>query len=258
MGAFLKSGVEILPAIGASLVLEVGGHGKTIAQGFSFARALARKRDFSIIKEMQEAHRQPIEVSTAEIKVLSSSFIGMLFPCKNTAEFEEIYQKVRKEHFKSDHIPYALITAETQKSSDDGEPGGAAGMPLLTLLKAKGIDNALLLVVRYFGGTKLGLPRLRKSFLEAATLAMEKGRFAIPVEVSRLQVVCDYSTFEKARRIAEKQGWGIGEVDYGISVTFVLSGDDTMFEKWESLRIPAQSTCRIGNITILQEVEAHD
>lgn len=189
------------------------------------------------------------------MKVLSSTFIGFLFPCENSAEFDSIYQKIRKEHFKSDHIPYAFIGKDSQKSNDDGEPSGAAGGPLLTLLSQKGIINAAIIVVRYFGGTKLGLPRLRKTFLEAASIAIDNATYAQPVSMKRAAITCDYPSFEKLKRFAQAKGYSILESDFGILVNLVLGGDDKMSKELESLAIHFEQFAMLDDVTALREIE---
>ncbi|MCR5309449.1 MAG: YigZ family protein [Bacilli bacterium] len=101
----------------------------------------------------------------AKIEVEKSKFIGLLFPLHNEEEFKEILKFLQKEHKKARHIVYAYRIGTKSKSNDDGEPKGTAGRPLLELLHKKDLNNLVLFVVRYFGGTKLGAGRLLRTYV---------------------------------------------------------------------------------------------
>ena len=102
-----------------------------------------------------------------QIEVMKSKFIAYLLPLNNDEDFKSILANLRKEHKKARHIVYAYRVGMKSKSCDDGEPKGTAGHPLLELLYKKDINNVALLVVRYFGGTKLGAGRLLRTYLQA-------------------------------------------------------------------------------------------
>ena len=102
-----------------------------------------------------------------QIEVMKSKFIAYLIPLKNEEEFKPLLANLRKEHKKARHIVYAYRIGMKSKSCDDGEPKGTAGHPLLELLYKKDLTDAALLVVRYFGGTKLGAGRLLRTYLQA-------------------------------------------------------------------------------------------
>ena len=109
-----------------------------------------------------------------QIEVMKSKFIAYLLPLNNEEEFKPILANLRKEHKKARHIVYAYRVGMKSKSCDDGEPKGTAGHPLLELLYKKDINNVALLVVRYFGGTKLGAGRLLRTYLQAGIDVINK------------------------------------------------------------------------------------
>lgn len=117
-----------------------------------------------IVKEKQEH----------QIEVMKSKFIAYLIPLNNEEDFKPLLANLRKEHKKARHIVYAYRVGMKSKSSDDGEPKGTAGHPLLELLYKKDINNVALLVVRYFGGTKLGASRLLRTYLQAGVEVVNK------------------------------------------------------------------------------------
>lgn len=108
----------------------------------------------------------------ARIEVEKSKFIGLLYPLQKEEEFKEILKSLQKEHKKARHIVYAYRIGTKSKSNDDGEPKGTAGRPLLELLHKKDLNNLVLFVVRYFGGTKLGAGRLLRTYVSAGVEAI--------------------------------------------------------------------------------------
>lgn len=103
----------------------------------------------------------------ATIEVMKSRFVAILVPLNNVDEFKELLKTIQKEHPKAKHIVYAYRVGEKSKSCDDQEPKGTAGRPLLELLHKKNLNNVVLFVARYFGGTKLGAGRLLRTYLQA-------------------------------------------------------------------------------------------
>jgi uncharacterized YigZ family protein len=114
--------------------------------------------------------------ATAEFKDRGSKFIGYACPVKSVEEFKERLNAIKKEHPKATHHCFAYrigLDGNTFRVSDDGEPSGTAGRPILGQIDSKGIVNALVVVVRYFGGTLLGVPGLINAYKSAAALALQ-------------------------------------------------------------------------------------
>ena len=105
--------------------------------------------------------------SLYEIK--KSKFIGYYYEIDNKDEVKEIINNLKKEHSKAKHFPYAYLLPNTAGKSDYGEPNNTCGLPIYNLLERKGLTNRLIVVVRYFGGTKLGAGNLLRSYIKAAT-----------------------------------------------------------------------------------------
>ena len=116
-----------------------------------------------------------------QIEVMKSKFIAYLYPLNKEDDFKAILASLHKEHKKARHIVYAYRVEMKSKSCDDGEPKGTAGHPLLEHLYKKDINNVALLVVRYFGGTKLGAGRLLRTYLQAGIEAINQSEL-IPLE----------------------------------------------------------------------------
>lgn len=108
------------------------------------------------------------------VEEMKSKFIGIIFPISSVEEFKEKLKVIQKEHHKARHVVYAYRLDNTYKSTDDGEPKGTAGRPLLELLLKKDVNNIALIVVRYFGGTKLGAGRLLRTYVRAGVEVLKK------------------------------------------------------------------------------------
>jgi len=110
--------------------------------------------------------------SLYEIK--KSKFIGYYYEINDKDEVKEIINNLKKEHSKAKHFPYAYLLSNTAGKSDDGEPTNTCGLPIYNLLERKKLVNRLIVVVRYFGGTKLGAGNLLRSYIKAATDAINE------------------------------------------------------------------------------------
>ncbi|MDD4110408.1 MAG: YigZ family protein [Clostridia bacterium] len=114
------------------------------------------------------------------IEIKKSKFIGVVYKVDNVADVKKILEELKKEHKKSTHICYAYkIVGENyaEKAFDDGEPSGTAGKPILNVINKKGLSNILVVIVRYFGGIKLGAGGLVRAYTKAAseiTLTLKK------------------------------------------------------------------------------------
>lgn len=123
------------------------------------------------------------ENSVNEIIIKNSRFITLLFKIYDDTDISLIFEKVKENYPKATHYCYAYITESKRKASDDGEPGGTAGMPMLNVLDKEGIINILAITVRYFGGIKLGAGGLvraysksvREAILASNMVEVEKG-----------------------------------------------------------------------------------
>ena len=114
-----------------------------------------------------------IEKTTqSNLEVMKSKFISILMPLENPDDFKIILKNLQKEYSKAKHIVYAYKVGNKTKSCDDREPKGTAGRPLMELLLRKELDNVALIVVRYFGGTKLGAGRLLRTYVQAGVNAI--------------------------------------------------------------------------------------
>jgi len=129
-----------------------------------------------LLMEERGTYNTIAQPSTAEFKDRGSKFIAFAFPIETTDDFKQQLLLLKKEHPKAVHHCFAYrigTDGNNFRSSDDGEPSGTAGKPILGQIDSKGITNAAIIVVRYWGGTMLGVPGLINAYKTAASLALQ-------------------------------------------------------------------------------------
>lgn len=105
-----------------------------------------------------------------EIEINKSKFISYKFELNSLQQTKEILQELKVQHKKATHICWAYVYSKevvSEKCSDDGEPSGTAGHPILNIIKKKNLTNTMVVVVRYFGGIKLGAGGLTRAYTKA-------------------------------------------------------------------------------------------
>ena len=130
------------------------------------------------------------------LKEKGSKFIGFAFPVDDEAELKKSLEKIREEHPKATHHCYAYrlgIKGENYRANDDGEPSGSAGLPIYNQLLAHEITNVLVIVVRYYGGTKLGVSGLVKTYKESAKITLEEAEIVKKEPESEIEISFDFS-----------------------------------------------------------------
>lgn len=108
------------------------------------------------------------------VELNKSKFYSIVFPINDVDKFKERLLAIRKSNTKAKHVVYAYRIGVNSKSCDDGEPKGTAGRPMLELLNKKNLTNVGIVVVRYFGGSQLGVGRLLRCYLNSAIDAINK------------------------------------------------------------------------------------
>jgi uncharacterized YigZ family protein len=112
-------------------------------------------------------------INTYTIEIKKSKFIAYLYDIESVDDAKEALKQLKEEHKKARHIPYAFKVNSTASKSDDKEPSNTAGLPILQMMDYRNLENKLIAVVRYFGGTKLGVGPLMRAYLEAAKKVSE-------------------------------------------------------------------------------------
>jgi len=159
----------------------------------------------------------------SKIEVKKSVFIGRSFHITSPEEAAFFLAEERKKYPDARHLCYAWVTggeAARQKSSDDGEPQGTAGQPLMELLTSNGFTDSLVCVTRYFGGTLLGKGGLKRAYTDSGRLALENGEPVVLIPALKWSECCSYPVFEMLSRRAGQSGWSVENINYGQDVSF--------------------------------------
>ena len=150
-----------------------------------------------------------------------SEFIGYACPCKTEQEALDFIAKIRKRHADAKHNVYAYQIKENNiaRFTDDGEPQGTAGMPVLDIIKKTGFTDACIVVTRYFGGILLGTGGLVRAYSHAAKLAAEAAHVITYERFITCEIICDYTDYDKIRASYQGVGLMVDGVDFAADVT---------------------------------------
>lgn len=184
---------------------------------------------------------EPAGPSTFEAKIKRSVFIADVFPCHDEEEARLLLAQVTAKYRDATHNCRAYVLADgTEYSSDDGEPSGTAGRPILGAVKRSGLVNVLVIVTRYYGGVKLGVRGLIEAYGETATKALELCGRAERVMMSAFTVSMGYNSVGNVTRLLELHGASGLSWDYGeaVRVAFSVPEDeaDALAGELEGLR----------------------
>lgn len=161
----------------------------------------------------------------SEVVIKKSRFIGQVVPIRSAADAEAQLAAVRERHQAANHNCYAWrvgLGVPVERFSDDGEPGGTAGRPILEVLRRLSILNALVVVTRYFGGTLLGASGLIRAYADATAEAVAAATVLECVQMCQVHVACDYSAYGKLEYELTTQGYALVDNSYQTQVTFAV------------------------------------
>ena len=157
-----------------------------------------------------------------------SRFIGRVWLVETEEEALEKIQQMKKQHYDATHNCWAYIIKDgAVRFSDDGEPGGTAGMPMLQVLQREGLYNIVCVVTRYFGGILLGAGGLVRAYTKGAKIAVDAAGKSMKRVWTVLYVPCPYSYYERVKLEVEAHGGIIRSTEFGSEVELeVLLAED--------------------------------
>ncbi len=170
--------------------------------------------------------RTVAEGGTAEITEKRSRFIATAVPVHSEKEAEEFLADIRKTYWDARHNCYAYVIGKTtvlQKCSDDGEPSGTAGRPILDVLTGENLQDVLVVVTRYFGGTLLGTGGLIRAYTQAAKAALDASRIVTKKPGVLLKITTDYNGLGRLQYILGQHGIPIQEPSYTDIVRLIVT-----------------------------------
>ena len=165
----------------------------------------------------------PTQFGEDEFYEKKSHFIGRVWPVETEEEALEKIQAMKKQHYDATHNCWAYIIKDgAVRFSDDGEPGGTAGMPMLQVLQREGLYNIVCVVTRYFGGILLGAGGLVRAYTKGAKIAVDAAGKSIKRVWTVLYVPCPYPFYERVKLLVGECEGLIRTCDFGAEVELEL------------------------------------
>ncbi|MFI0776435.1 YigZ family protein [Streptomyces sp. NPDC021212] len=187
---------------------------------------------------MQEQYRTVAREDVHEVEINKSRFLCTLAPAATEQEAQEVIQRVRKEHPTANHNCFAYVIGsggDVQKASDDGEPGGTAGVPMLQMLVRREVRYVVAVVTRYFGGVKLGAGGLIRAYGGAVGEALDALGTVTRRRFRLATVTVDHQRAGKLENDLRATGRVVRDVRYAEAVTIEVGlpeADVAAFRGW--------------------------
>ncbi len=165
---------------------------------------------------------------TARLEIKKSEFIAYAYPVTSREQAMFHVEQLRVKYPDARHWCWAYIIGDPENTTsagfdDDGEPNGTAGRPILNVLQHKSIGNIIIVVVRYFGGIKLGAGGLTRAYANSAQAAVDKMTLQPYVPMAQIQILADFATEAQCRYVVEDLNGQIDDVDYSKQVTLTVT-----------------------------------
>lgn len=196
-----------------------------------------------------------------EIVIKKSRFIGQAKPVETEEDALAFIESVRKEHWSATHNCFAYVIGERdqiQKASDDGEPSGTAGKPILEVIKHQGLKNTVVVVTRYFGGILLGAGGLIRAYTDGAVAGIGAAGVVHKVLHREVRVEIDYTWLGKLENELRNRGTLLGDTEFTDKVTLLcwpLDEEADRFAFWMTDLTQGQCVIRQGEAAY---IEHHD
>lgn len=209
---------------------------------------IKERKEFAVLKTIKQN-------TSAVIIQKKSKFIANLFYVQAQEEIEEILKEIKRKYHDARHHCYAYsIMTETgriNRMSDDGEPNGTAGMPMLNILLKQEMTNVLVVVTRYFGGILLGTGGLVRAYSDATIEAIKKAELVTEQRGYEVEITIAYQDLEKFQYYCQKNGISIEKIEYEEKVKCKI--EITKEEKDRIIEIKEDAILKIEEIKIRKE-----
>lgn len=183
-----------------------------------------------------------------------SEFIGYAKRCENEEEAKAFINEIKAMHKQATHNCYAYVIGENmgiQRYSDDGEPQGTAGIPILEVMKKSNVTDCAIVVTRYYGGILLGAGGLTRAYTKGASIAIKAAKVVEKVKGQKLFFTMEYDMLGKIQYIFNEKNWHIEDIEYTDKVVLSTISEVSIVEEIEKEIIEASS----GKILISKEDE---
>lgn len=175
---------------------------------------------------MSDTYQTISTPSIGEYKEKGSKFIAYAFAVHLEEEVKEKVDSLKKEHFKACHHCYAYrlgLDGKRYRANDDGEPSGTAGYPILGQIDSFGLTNVLVVVVRYYGGTKLGTSGLKTAYKDATKDAFEQAEIVEQIVEEQFFITFDYVATSDVMNYLKNENFAIKKATYEEKTTLLVS-----------------------------------
>lgn len=175
--------------------------------------------------------------NSAEIVEKKSRFIANIYNVESKEEAEEKIKQIKKKYYDAKHHCFAFSIIEeneiAQKSSDDGEPSGTAGAPILNIIKSNNLQNVIIIVTRYFGGILLGTGGLTRAYSESAGKVVEQSELIQKEPGMEINLSIDYNDNEKFKYYCQKNNVNIIKIEYAENILYKIELNEKEYKKIE-------------------------
>ena len=168
---------------------------------------------------------------THEIEIKNSRFITKIYKINNS-DISNYLESVKKEYPKATHYCYAFIYNNIKRSSDDNEPTGTAGPPILNVLEKEQLNNILVIVIRYFGGIKLGAGGLIRAYTKSVTEALKEASYQELIEGFKVEIIFPYTDEKQINYILSNSD--IINKSFNESITYIALVNKETLDKLDN------------------------
>lgn len=175
--------------------------------------------------EINDSYLTITDHCSQEIKIKGSRFIGLAYPVENAEQAMVRLEEIRKKEHAANHHCFAYVIGidnDQFKYSDDGEPSGTAGKPIHQVITGRNLKNVLVIVVRYFGGTKLGTGGLARAYSQAAVEVLEKAKIVERLICDRIKFTLEFGLYDQVMRLINTGKYTIIDQDFAEQITLTV------------------------------------
>lgn len=175
---------------------------------------------------MEDTYLTLSKTSEGLYKEKGSKFLAFAYPVSDEEGVKEILDQLRKQYYDARHHCYAYILGKNQeqyRANDDGEPNHSAGDPILGQIRSNELTNTLIVVIRYFGGTKLGVGGLISAYKTSAKLTLEASKIIKKTIDVQFEVIFDYQNINKVMRIIKEKNLNVISQQLEMDCKIILS-----------------------------------
>ena len=166
----------------------------------------------------------PYQEAESEFVEKRSRFIGHIWPVDSEDQAQELIRRVKKQHYDARHNCWCYLLGSTVvRYSDDGEPQGTAGQPMLNVFQREGVTNVVCVVTRYFGGILLGAGGLTRAYSKGARDALCAAGYAVMGQWAVVSIPCTYAMLERVKLEVAAQDGTVDDTEYGADIRLTVS-----------------------------------